>query len=478
MRLDKFLCQMNMGSRSEVKTLIKKGLVMVNGQPALSPEQKINEFEDDILCKGQSLCYQQYVYYMMNKPQGVVSATSDQTDKTVLDLLLPNVPEWERKREIVPCGRLDKDTEGLLLLTDDGALIHELLSPKKHVDKTYLVTIASPLSEEQIAALEQGVDIGEKHLTRPAKVKSPEGSNILEGSQILEGSKILLTIHEGKFHQVKRMLQAVGNEVIALKRVDFGPLQLDERLAPGESRKLTEEEVAMLQNAAKSDKTTQTPSLDNIEAVIFDLDGTLVNSMWIWRQIDIEYLARYGLKLPETLQTEIEGMSFSETAVYFKNRFQIPDTLEEIKKNWNEMAWEKYAKEVPLKPGAKEFLDLCKSKGIKLGIATSNSRELAANVADVHGLHDYFDCIMTGSDVEKGKPAPDIYLAAAAQMSVEPSKCLVFEDICHGITAGLRAGMTVCAVEDEYSAPQRDAKKELAHYYINDYTEIVKGALS
>lgn len=465
MRLDKFLCQMNMGSRSEVKTLIKKGMVTVNGQPASSPEQKINEFEDDILCKGNTLCYQQHVYYMMNKPQGVVSATSDQTDKTVLDLLLPNIPECERKREIVPCGRLDKDTEGLLLLTDDGAMIHELLSPKKHVDKTYLVTIASPLSEEQITSLEQGVDIGEKNLTRPAKVK------------VLDKSTILLTIHEGKFHQVKRMLQAVGNEVVALKRLSFGPLKLDEKLALGESRKLTEEEISMLQNASKSAPTT-IPSLDNIEAVIFDLDGTLVNSMWIWRQIDIEYLARYGLELPNTLQTEIEGMSFSETAVYFKNRFQIPDSLEEIMRNWNEMAWEKYAKEVPLKPGAKEFLDLCKSKGIKLGIATSNSRELAANVADVHGLHDYFDCIITGSDVKKGKPAPDIYLAAAAQMSVEPSKCLVFEDICHGITAGLQAGMTVCAVEDEYSASQREAKQKLAHYYINDYTEITKGALS
>lgn len=466
MRLDKFLCQMNMGSRSEVKSLIKKGLVTVNGCPAICPEQKIDELNDNIVCKGQSLHYRQAVYYMMNKPQGVVSATSDKTDQTVLDLLLPTIPEWERKREIVPCGRLDKDTEGLLLLTDDGALIHELLSPKKHVDKTYLVTIAAPLSSQQITALEQGVDIGEKNLTRPAKV------------EVLEDSKILLTIHEGKFHQVKRMLQAVDNEVVALKRISFGPLKLDDGLAPGESRELTAEEVTLLQNTTIQNKLITPPSLDNIEAVIFDLDGTLVNSMWIWRQIDIEYLARYGLELPETLQTEIEGMSFSETAVYFKNRFQIPDSLEEIMRNWNEMAWEKYAKEVPLKPGAKAFLDLCKAKGIKLGIATSNSRELAANVADTHGLHDYFDCIMTGSDVEKGKPAPDIYLAAAARMEVEPSKCLVFEDICHGITAGLRAGMTVCAVEDEYSAAQREAKIKLAHHYINDYTEVVKGALS
>lgn len=467
MRLDKFLCQMNMGTRSEVKTLIKKGLVTVNGLLATSAEQKINELQDNIVCKGQALHYRQYVYYMMNKPQGVVSATFDKTDRTVLELLLPCIPECERKREIVPCGRLDKDTEGLLLLTDDGALIHELLSPKKHVDKTYRVTIAHPLTAEQIQALEQGVDIGEKSLTRPAKV------------EVVDDLTIFLTIHEGKFHQVKRMLQAVDNEVTALKRISFGPLNLDTGLAPGESRALTEEEICMLRNStAQNNTTANPPSLNNIEAVIFDLDGTLVDSMWIWRKIDIEYLDRYGLELPETLQSEIEGMSFSETAIYFKNRFNLPDSLEEIMRNWNEMAWEKYAKEVPLKPGAKEFLDLCKSKGIKLGIATSNSRELAQNVADVHGLHNYFDCIMTGSDVEKGKPAPDIYLAVAARMAVEPSKCLVFEDICHGITAGLTAGMSVCAVEDEYSAPQRDAKQKLAHYYINDYTEIVKGAFS
>jgi len=349
MRLDKFLCQMNMGTRSEVKTLIKKGLITVNGHQATSAEQKVNELQDDIVCKGQSLSYRQYVYYMMNKPQGVVSATIDKNDPTVLDLLLPVIPEWERKREIVPCGRLDKDTEGLLLLTDDGALIHELLSPKKHVDKTYQVAIAKPLTTEQIQALEQGVDIGEKNLTRPANVK------------VLEDYTILLTIHEGKFHQVKRMLQAVDNEVTALKRISFGPLNLDTELALGESRALTDEEVCMLRNATtQNNMSANPPSLNDIDAVIFDLDGTLVDSMWIWREIDIEYLGRYGLELPETLQSEIEGMSFAETAVYFKERFQIPDSLEQMKEDWNKMAWDKYMHEVMLKPGADLFLKYCK----------------------------------------------------------------------------------------------------------------------
>lgn len=213
--------------------------------------------------------------------------------------------------------------------------------------------------------------------------------------------------------------------------------------------------------------------LQNIDAVIFDLDGSLVDSMWMWHEIDVEYLGRYGLSVPEGLQQDIEGLSFSETAVYFKERFLLPDSLEEIKKCWNEMAWDKYMNEVPLKPGAGEFLRLCKERNIRLGIATSNSRELVTNVADTHGLHDYFSCIMTGCDVGKGKPAPDIYLAVAKKLSVLPGRCLVFEDIVPGILAGKAAGMKVCAVEDAYSLDQTEVKKALADYYIRDFHEIM-----
>lgn len=209
--------------------------------------------------------------------------------------------------------------------------------------------------------------------------------------------------------------------------------------------------------------------LDGIEAVIFDLDGSLVDSMWMWRAIDIEYLGRFGIPLPEDLQSKIEGMSFNETAIYFKENFHIPDSLERIKDDWNKMAWDKYANEVPLKPGIPEFLEACRTNGIKLGIATSNSRELVENIALVHGLKDYFSCIMTGCDVGKGKPAPDIYLAVAKELGVNTDRCLVFEDIIPGIQAGLSAGMRVCAVEDAYSVPQREAKRELANYYIEDY---------
>lgn len=205
------------------------------------------------------------------------------------------------------------------------------------------------------------------------------------------------------------------------------------------------------------------------EAVIFDLDGSLVDSMWIWRQIDIEYLGRFGITLPEKLQLEIEGMGFSELAVYFKERFAIPDPVEQIKNDWNSMAWEKYLHEVPLKPGVGEFLDGCKRRGILLGIATSNSRELVENVAAAHGLHDYFSCIMTACDVKKSKPAPDIYLAVAAQLGVNPCKCLVFEDIIPGIMAGKNAGMEVCAVEDAYSHTIRKDKEALADYFIEDF---------
>lgn len=209
--------------------------------------------------------------------------------------------------------------------------------------------------------------------------------------------------------------------------------------------------------------------LKDVDAVIFDLDGSLVDSMWIWREIDIEYLAKFGIPLPENLQAEIEGKSFSETAHFFKERFRIPDSVEKMKADWNRMAWDKYRFEVPLKAGVREFLKRCRDNRIKLGIATSNSRELVETIASVHGLKDYFSCIMTGCEVEKGKPAPDIYLAVANALKVKPARCLVFEDIVPGIQAGKAAGMKVCAVEDEYSAYQREEKKALADYFIEDF---------
>lgn len=209
--------------------------------------------------------------------------------------------------------------------------------------------------------------------------------------------------------------------------------------------------------------------LHDIDAVIFDLDGSLVDSMWMWRAIDIEYLGRFGIPLPEDLQSKIEGMSFSETAVYFKEFFHIPDSLEKIKADWNRMAWDKYTNEVPLKPGIPEFLEGCRKNRIMLGIATSNSRELVENIAGVHNLRDYFTCIMTGCDVAHGKPAPDIYLAVAEKLNVKPEKCLVFEDIIPGIQAGKSAGMKVCAVEDAYSLHAKESKQSLADFYIEDY---------
>ncbi len=213
--------------------------------------------------------------------------------------------------------------------------------------------------------------------------------------------------------------------------------------------------------------------LKNTKAVIFDLDRPLVESMWMWKEFAREYLGRFELPLPEDLQGAIEGMSFSETACYFKERFQIPDSLEQIKKNWNEMAWEKYEKQVPLKAGAHRFLDLLKEQHIAMAIATSNSRELVEMVTRVHGIYDYFSVIVTGCDVHKGKPAPDVYLKAAEGIHVRPEECLVFEDIVQGIMAGKNAGMRVCAVEDKYSMFQEEQKRALADYYICTYDEIL-----
>ncbi len=211
-----------------------------------------------------------------------------------------------------------------------------------------------------------------------------------------------------------------------------------------------------------------------IEAVIFDLDGSLVDSMWVWESIDIEYLGKFDIMPPKNLQASIGGRSFTETAIYFKERFQIPDTLEMIKADWNRMAWDKYTHKVPLKKGVRELLQYCSAQGIKMGIATSNSRELVENVVAVHHLEHYFSCIITGCDVEKGKPAPDVYLAAAQVLKVNPENCLVFEDIVQGIQAGKAAGMKVCAVYDRHSEYQDAEKGRLADYYTREFTELLK----
>lgn len=209
------------------------------------------------------------------------------------------------------------------------------------------------------------------------------------------------------------------------------------------------------------------------KAVIFDLDGTVVDSMWMWKSIDNEYLGRFGIETPDDLQKNISGMSFSETAVYFKETFRIPDTLDEIKQAWNDMAMYKYTHEVGLKPGVLEFLKALKQNGIRTGIATSNSTELVRAVLKSLAIEEYFDEVHTACEVEKGKPAPDIYLLVADCLSVKPADCLVFEDVCEGILAGKNAGMEVCAVEDEFSAPVWEEKMKLADYGVADYRELL-----
>lgn len=227
MRLDKFLSNSGVGSRSQVKVLIKKGQVLVNGCKARSGDDVIDETSDIVICQGKQISLQKYRYYMLNKPPGVVSATEDKTDKTVLECL-----PVELRKDLFPVGRLDKDTTGLLLLTNDGELSHNLLSPRKHVDKTYYVTCEKSVTEEQMEALRVGVDIGDDKITLPALARAGACAN-----------ELYLTIREGRFHQVKRMLQAVDNQVIGLKRIGMGSLMLDKTLKPGEYRELTSEEL-------------------------------------------------------------------------------------------------------------------------------------------------------------------------------------------------------------------------------------------
>lgn len=230
-RLDKFLCDMELGTRSEVKVFLKKGFITVDGVVQKSPDVKIEPNTQEIAFQGKALSYQEFYYYMLHKPAGVITATEDSMHETVMSLL-----KEDARKDLFPVGRLDKDTEGLLLITNDGELSHALLSPRKHVPKTYFVEVPKKLDLSQIEALEQGVDIGDDKKTLPAKV------------EVVDDTHIHLTICEGRYHQVKRMLQAVGSEVLYLKRVTFGTLVLDENLTKGSYRALTDEEIMSLRN--------------------------------------------------------------------------------------------------------------------------------------------------------------------------------------------------------------------------------------
>ncbi|NLZ83457.1 MAG: rRNA pseudouridine synthase [Clostridiales bacterium] len=230
-RLDKYLADMSVGSRSECKNYIRNGRVKVNSNIILDPNIKVKE-EDMISFDDNIVSYEKYSYYMVNKPSGVVSATRDNHSETVLDLIVD-----KKHKDLFPVGRLDKDTEGLLLITNDGDLAHKLLSPKKKVDKVYYAKVNGIISDNDREAFAKGVIIGDGYTTLPASL------HIINSAEV---SELELTIHEGKFHQVKQMFEAVGKEVIYLKRLSMGSLVLDPKLRSGEYRFLTEEEIDKL----------------------------------------------------------------------------------------------------------------------------------------------------------------------------------------------------------------------------------------
>ena len=239
MRLDKFLADAGLGTRSQVKTIIRKGTITVNGVPAKKPEQSVNPETDQICDGSRELTAVKTVYYMLNKPAGYVSSTEEHDGPSVLSLLKDEAGQSVPGKGLFPAGRLDKDTEGLLLITNDGALAHDLLSPRKHVEKTYFARVKGPMTEAVAEAFDRGLDIGEKRPTLPAKLIIVES-----GAEV---SQVTVTIREGNFHQIKRMFEKVGSEVLYLKRISFGSLTLDETLAPGTFRPLTEEEIRQLQ---------------------------------------------------------------------------------------------------------------------------------------------------------------------------------------------------------------------------------------
>lgn len=221
---------------------------------------------------------------------------------------------------------------------------------------------------------------------------------------------------------------------------------------------------------------TYNQMFENIEAIIFDMDGTLIDSMWVWEAVDEEFHGKHGLVEPEGFYEGMEGKSYTEVAEYYLTTFpQLPYTEEEIRNIWTHMAYEKYTCEVPLKDGVRAFIETQKKRGIKLGIATSNGRELVDATLRALDIEQYFDSIHTACEVEKGKPSPDIYLLVANDLEIEPEKCLVFEDVPMGILAGKNAGMHTCAIYDKYSRNQEEKKREMAEYYIESYRELENG---
>ena len=234
MRVDKLLSNVGVASRAELKKYCKQGLISVNGKVINNPGVQVDSESDDIRFNGEKIVYREIVYIMLNKPDGYISATYDKYDPIVLDLIDQSYLVFEP----FPVGRLDKDTEGLLVLTNDGQLAHRVLSPKKHVPKTYYAKIQGKVTEEDILAFEKGVILDDGYETMPSQLK------ILKSDDM---SEIELTIHEGKFHQVKRMFESVGKKVVYLKRLSMGKLKLDESLGLGEYRELTEEEVKLIE---------------------------------------------------------------------------------------------------------------------------------------------------------------------------------------------------------------------------------------
>ncbi|NUK30568.1 rRNA pseudouridine synthase [Parageobacillus sp. VR-IP] len=233
LRIDKMLANMGYGTRKEVKKLLKSGVVKIDGVVVKDPQTQVNPTEQVVTVRGEEVEYKEFIYLMMNKPPGVISATEDMIEETVVDLL----EEEDRVFSPFPVGRLDKDTEGLLLLTNDGQLAHQLLSPKKHVPKTYFAVIDGEVTAEDVAAFRRGVVLDDGYKTKPAELV------ILKSGF---RSDVEVTITEGKFHQIKRMFRAVGKRVVYLKRIQMGPLILDPSLDVGQYRELTDEEVEML----------------------------------------------------------------------------------------------------------------------------------------------------------------------------------------------------------------------------------------
>ncbi len=427
MRLDKYLADCNVASRREAKKIIRTGVVTVNGEIVENTGENVDEKTAVVCVNGEKLFYKRFVYIMLNKPAGCVSAREDKRYPTVLDY----IDDYYKPFDIFPVGRLDVDTEGLLLITNDGKFAHSMLSPHKNVYKRYFAVTDRPMEEADIEKFAAGMEFKE-FTAKSARLELTENPR-----------EVYIEIAEGKYHQVKRMVDRVGKAVNYLKRVAIGPLKLDETLAPGESRELTDEELALLK-AIKEKKMDK-----EIKACVFDLDGTLTNTINAIAHFGNEALVKNGfnaLPVNDYKKYVGDGRKVLIERILRANNADIETNYDAVCADYDAGYEADPLYDTDAYEGIRTLLTKLKKRKIKLAVCTNKPDNVAHDVIRQIFGEGVFDFISGVIDGQPTKPAPDSALRAAAALEVTPEECVFIGDTNVDIKTGKNAGMTTVGV--------------------------------